>query len=105
MRHSLRLRQSPRPVRSLFVCLLLGLLAWVGSQGTTPSQGALVYLGLLIVAPTVASRLPLLNRRFGHIGALVAGLFLGWSGLISPAGFASLRPYADAAAVWVGVSL
>jgi hypothetical protein len=91
-------------MRSLFVCLVLGALAWL-SNGAEPSAGPLVYLGLLVAVPALASQLAPVHRQFAHVGALVAGLLLGWTGLVSEYALESIKPYLNVAAVWVGMHL
>ena len=91
-------------MRSLFVCLVLGALAWL-SNGAEPSAGPLVYLGLMIAVPALASRLTPIHGQFAHVGALAAGFLLGWTGLVSEPAFESIQPYLNVAAVWVGMHL
>ena len=88
-------------MRNLFICLILTalvLLARSTSEGNLESGAC---LGLLLFLPVVAARW--FNRILlpSHLGALLAGLGIGVSGMVPMAGLESLEVYAQVAGVYV----
>ena len=92
-------------MRTLFICFLLGALAWLIQQGPSPFGEPVSYVGVLIVLPILGARVAARLGAAPYIGALVAGLLIGPMGLLSDWALSGLAPFEDLAIAWVGLYL
>ena len=92
-------------MRTLFICFLLGALAWLIQQGPSPFNEPVSYLGVLIVLPVLGARVAASLRAAPYLGALAAGLLMGPMGLLSNRALGGLAPFEELAMAWVGLYL
>ena len=64
-------------MRTLFICCLLGALAWLIQQGPSSFLEPSSYVGILIVLPVLGARVAPKLGSAPYVGALAAGLLLG----------------------------
>ncbi len=92
-------------MRTLFICFLLGALAWLIQQEPSPFGEPVSYVGVLIVLPILGARVAAALGASPYLGALAAGLLIGPMGLLSNWALAGLAPFEDLALAWVGLYL
>ncbi len=88
-------------MRLLVICLSLGTLLWQTSLETAPNL--LTLIGFITVTGLTLTRLFRSIGLPGLLGALVAGLILGETHIISPEDLVETRHLYDFALVWTGL--
>ena len=92
-------------MKLLFLCFFLGALVWLIQQGQTPFSEPTAYLGLLLILPTLTARIAGISGLSAPVGALVAGVLVGSTGLVSGSALNTVEPFSELATVWTGLYL
>ena len=92
-------------MRIFFLCFFLGTLVWFFHQTPDAAADPTVYIGFLLVFPSVLARVLAALRMPPSLGAFIAAIFLSFSGLIPRAVLEPLLPYSSLAIIWVGLHL
>ncbi len=92
-------------MRNIFTCFFLCILVWLIQQGPLPILEPASFVGILAILPVILADFAERSGFPAFIGALLAGLLMGPTGLFSETAIESVHILSEIALVWVGLYL